>query len=755
MKQKHLSQMLVVLAMILSVVLIGSASATLTDGQLIRGDVNGDNAVNMKDVLLLRKYLADMDVEFADHICSVAPSESTQPSASETTPSYTTPSYTQPSQTQPSVTEPSYTTPSETYPSYTQPSYTTPSETQPSYTTPSQTQPSVTQPSQSQPAGDTVTLSLNISEEAPRYNTVTHTDSFQVPKNQDATIEIVVLAYQDLDTSDMAKIKGFVNLTGATLSGNPVIGDISDHKYPITFTYKVAMDSDKTVSGTIASPIFDPSTIAVNGQGGTTPSQGSQSGSQATTEPSSYAPIEVEGTENYDLVTLTYLDAACSEYGLTFHSFADLSAPVIQIVEGPVADDAAFASARTISGASISESTASTCEYTEYDPTNYTFVHTYENRGNVVNGVTTHIYKAKLDSLDFGKTYSYRVGDTALGTYSPVYTFTTRPQTVSDFSFIYTADTQPSCFDGLGYLGVNALFNKAFAKAPNAQFLVSGGDFVYCSDEGQSSITVWRNVINGGNNKNTGAAGSLFASHPWFIANGNHDANKVQQFLNNKVTGTGDANDYYSYDYGDAHFVVLDSGHNGSLDTAQLNWLSSDLASTTKKWKVLFLHFSLYCSTDRDLGVDKTTLAERSDRQTLLNIIDTNKVDLVVSAHVNESYYTSYPLKGGAKTADVPTKTGGVDCYTSPSGTIYMQNGGSGLGSDLKGGQKGKLNTNTQDVTVGFRNRLDVLRDAEVGYEASYAVFDVSSTTLKVNRYYLDSGLNSVLYTNGQFQITK
>ena len=752
MKQNHLTRLLVIAVLLVSLLVIGSAAGTLTEGQQIRGDCNGDGAINMKDVLILRKYIADLPVEFADHVCSASPSES-QPTA---------PSYTTPSETQPSYTQPSYTTPSETQPSETQPSYTTPSETQPSYTQPSQTQPSQTQPSQTQPSqtqpqGDTYTLSLNISEEAPRYNTVTHTDSFQVPKNQDATIEIVVLAYQDLDVNDTAKIKGFVSLTGATLSGDPVIGEISDHKYPITFTYKVTMDSDKTVSGTIASPIFEASSISVNGQGGTTPTGGSEaSQSGGTTQPSSYAPIEVEGTENYDLVTLTYLDAACSEYGLTFHSFADLSAPVIQIVEGPVADDAAFASARTISGASISESTASTCEYLDYDPTNYTFTHTYENRGNVVNGVTTHIYKAKLDGLDFGKTYSYRVGDTALGTFSPVYTFTTRPQTISDFSFIYTADTQPSCFDGVGYLGVNALLNKAFQKAPNAQFLVSGGDFVYCSDEGQGSISVWRNVINGGNNKNTGAAGSLFASHPWFIANGNHDAGKVQQFMNNKVTGTGGANDYYSYDYGDAHFVVLDSGDNGSLGTAQLNWLSSDLASTTKKWKVLFLHFSLYCTTDRDLGVNKDTLAESSDRQTLLNIIDTNKVDLVVSAHVNESYYTSYPLKGGAKTADVPTNVGGVDCYTSPSGTIYMQNGGSGLGSDLKGGQKGKLNTNTQDVNVGFRNRIGtVLKDAEVGYEASYAVFDVSSTTLKVNRYYLDSGLNSVLYTNGQFQISK
>ncbi len=141
MKQNHLTRLLVIAVLLVSLLVIGSAAGTLTEGQQIRGDCNGDGAINMKDVLILRKYIADLPVEFADHVCSVSPSE-TQPTA----PSYTTPSETQPSETQPSYTTPSETQPSYTQPSETQPSYTQPSETQPSYTQPSQTQPSQTQP---------------------------------------------------------------------------------------------------------------------------------------------------------------------------------------------------------------------------------------------------------------------------------------------------------------------------------------------------------------------------------------------------------------------------------------------------------------------------------------------------------------------------------------------------------------------------------------------------------------------------------
>lgn len=59
---------------------------------------------------------------------------------------------------------------------------------------------------------------------------------------------------------------------------------------------------------------------------------------------------------------------------------------------------------------------------------------------------------------------------------------------------------------------------------------------------------------------------------------------------------------YYSYDYGDVHYVVLDtqlyeSTHEDNHDThhpdlydVQVQWLRQDLASNTKKWTVVLMH---------------------------------------------------------------------------------------------------------------------------------------------------------------------
>ncbi len=745
MNQKHLTRLFVIAAMIVSLLVIGSAAGTLTEGQQIRGDCNGDGAINMKDVLILRKYIADLPVEFADHICSVSPSE-TQPTA----PSYTQPSETQPSYTQPSETQPSYTQPSETQPSYTQPSETQPSETQPSYTQPSETQPSQTQPSQSQPQGDTYTLSLNISEEAPRYNTVTHTDSFQVPKNQDATIEIVVMAYQDLDVNDTAKIKGFVSLTGATLSGDPVIGDIEDHKYPITFTYKVSMDSDKTVSGTIASPIFEASSISVNGQGGTTPTQGSEaSQSGGTTQPSS-APIVVEGDANIDLVTLTFNDMTASDYGVSFHSFSALSSPVVQIVDGEVSEPTAFATANEVAASSKTQTSMN--EWEAYNPLTYEFNYKWESRATMNSPTTTYVHQAVLKNLAYNTIYSYRVGDKTTGAWSPIYTFKTRPESVGDFSFIFTADTQPDLGDKKAYAGMNMLFNKAFGVAPNAAFLMSGGDFIYCSDEGMSGISQWRNVINGCNNFNVdssnvaGAAGSLFAEHPWMVANGNHDNGYVQDFFKNTPAVSG--LDTYSFDYGNVHIAVLDTGKNGVVSN-QTTWLDNDLKSTTKKFKMVFLHFSIYCHEERDVDAG-------DGRATLISVLENNNVDFVVSAHVNEDYYTTYPLKGGAVATTSYTTEGDVKYFQSGSGPIYLQNAGSGLDSSYS--QKGKTGVmfkgkNDGGLTCSYPDLM--LHTAMAGYEASFMTVDVTSNKLTVNRYYLDSSLNAARYNVGQVGVIK
>lgn len=47
---------------------------------------------------------------------------------------------------------------------------------------------------------------------------------------------------------------------------------------------------------------------------------------------------------------------------------------------------------------------------------------------------------------------------------------------------------------------------------------------------------------------------------------------------------------YWSFDYGPAHFVVVDQYTNYQAGSTQLNWIENDLASTQKPWKFVILH---------------------------------------------------------------------------------------------------------------------------------------------------------------------
>ena len=53
---------------------------------------------------------------------------------------------------------------------------------------------------------------------------------------------------------------------------------------------------------------------------------------------------------------------------------------------------------------------------------------------------------------------------------------------------------------------------------------------------------------------------------------------------------------YYSFDYANAHFIVLDSMDSARTSgSAMLTWLQADLAGTTQEWVItLFHHPPLY-----------------------------------------------------------------------------------------------------------------------------------------------------------------
>ena len=100
---------------------------------------------------------------------------------------------------------------------------------------------------------------------------------------------------------------------------------------------------------------------------------------------------------------------------------------------------------------------------------------------------------------------------------------------------------------------------------------------------------------------------------------------------------------YYSFDYGNIHFICLDSFETSrATNGAMLTWLQNDLASTTQTWIVAFWHHPPYSKGSHDSDTD-TAMSEM--RQNALPILEAGGVDLVLAGH-SHSYERSYLLDG-------------------------------------------------------------------------------------------------------------
>ena len=105
---------------------------------------------------------------------------------------------------------------------------------------------------------------------------------------------------------------------------------------------------------------------------------------------------------------------------------------------------------------------------------------------------------------------------------------------------------------------------------------------------------------------------------------------------------------YYSFDYGNTHFICLDSYAWGKDNkrifdgpSDQLTWLKNDLKATKQKWKVVFFHYPPYTkgTYDSDKVPDLINL-----RAILPKVFDEYNVDLVLTGH-SHVYERSKPLK--------------------------------------------------------------------------------------------------------------
>lgn len=122
---------------------------------------------------------------------------------------------------------------------------------------------------------------------------------------------------------------------------------------------------------------------------------------------------------------------------------------------------------------------------------------------------------------------------------------------------------------------------------------------------------------------------------------------------------------YYSFDYGNIHFICLDSYETSrSAAGAMATWLRNDLLATSATWVVAFWHHPPYSKGSHDSDVEREMVQMR---QNILPILEDGGVDLVLSGH-SHSYERSFLLDGHYGTSDT----------LQPS---MILDGGSGRGS--------------------------------------------------------------------------
>lgn len=145
---------------------------------------------------------------------------------------------------------------------------------------------------------------------------------------------------------------------------------------------------------------------------------------------------------------------------------------------------------------------------------------------------------------------------------------------------------------------------------------------------------------------------------------GNHDARSIDP-----RTGTGPYFDafvlpkegeaggvpsatesYYSYDYGNAHFIALDTAiSNMGVGSPMLTWLAADLAQAASQnhdWLIAFLHHPPYCkgTHDSDNAADSGGRM-RDARENVVPLLEAAGVDLVFAGH-SHAYERSYLIQG-------------------------------------------------------------------------------------------------------------
>jgi len=256
------------------------------------------------------------------------------------------------------------------------------------------------------------------------------------------------------------------------------------------------------------------------------------------------------------------------------------------------------------------------------------------------------IHEVVLKNLAPQTNHLYRVSSANAGgskTESQIYTFQTAVHRETPFAFVVVGDnrTYPERFA--------KVMARAWAERPN--FVVNVGDLVTDGNVKEQWIKEYLEP-----------AAELMRRVPTYVAIGNHERNADWYY---KYVSYPQPENYYSFDYGNAHFAMIDSNKNLSAKSKQYDWLKKDLAGSRATWKFVCHHHPPYSSDENDYGDTYRGSSELGDKNVrqLVPLYDQYKVDIVWYGHIHD-YERTWPLRAGR-----------VD---QKNGVVYIQTGGGG-----------------------------------------------------------------------------
>lgn len=315
--------------------------------------------------------------------------------------------------------------------------------------------------------------------------------------------------------------------------------------------------------------------------------------------------------------------------------------------------------------------------------------------GSVTGLTTFYQQEALLSGLQAGTNYVYDIvhNGTTLARNVPFVTLKAASATTVDF--IAFGDS------GTSYSTPRAVRNAIASRDANGNyvyphdFVVGVGDLAYNYGSYADYNGNFFDQMSARGDDGSGAR-SILADRPFVPAMGNHDysqsyANAPSGFLDSFVLPTAgvpsaDAERYYSFDAGDAHFVVLDSmkfDTSGSSEAANrlqamLDWLDADLAATTRTWRIVFFHHTIFSVSSHGTYGDIGT--NRRMRQKLAPILQDHGVQLAMFGH-DHLYSRSKRLSVDADGKIVRNSTcNGVasNLVESNAGIVYVVAGNGG-----------------------------------------------------------------------------